>query len=238
MHQINATLQPVDKFGKLASVWWDPHGPMRSLHAVNPLRTDFIRQVTDPRDKLVLDVGCGAGLLSESLARLGAKVTGIDVARDLLDMARLHASLNGLLVAYRHLSVEHLAEQQPGSFDMVVCMEVLEHIPRPESAVAACARLLKPGGDAYFSTIDRTARSFLFAILGAEYLLRLLPVGSHQLRDLIRPAELRGWAARHGLDSRRQAGIEYSLITRQFRLVERLDINYMMHFSKSREQSR
>jgi 2-polyprenyl-6-hydroxyphenyl methylase/3-demethylubiquinone-9 3-methyltransferase len=183
-------------------------------------------------------VGCGGGLLSESLARLGAQVTGIDLARDLLDMARVHASQKGLLVAYRHLSAEQLAEQQPGSFDMVACMEVLEHIPQPDSVVAACALLLKPGGDAYFSTIDRTAKSFLFAILGAEYLLRLLPIGSHHYRGLIRPAELRGWAARHGLAYRRHAGIAYSLLTRQFSVVERLDVNYMMHFSKCLESNR
>jgi 2-polyprenyl-6-hydroxyphenyl methylase/3-demethylubiquinone-9 3-methyltransferase len=157
---------------------------------------------------------------------------------DLLDMARVHASRNALLVAYRHLSAEQLAEQQPESYDLVACMEVLEHIPRPDSVVAACTRLLKPGGDAYFSTIDRTAKSFLFAIVGAEYILGLLPVGSHHYRGLIRPAELRGWAARHGLDFRRRAGISYSPLTRQFRLVENLDVNYMMHFSKSSASKR
>jgi 2-polyprenyl-6-hydroxyphenyl methylase/3-demethylubiquinone-9 3-methyltransferase len=232
LHPINATLQEVDKFGKLASLWWDPHGPMRSLHAVNPLRTDFISRVTDPRDKRVLDVGCGAGLLSESLARLGAKVTGIDLSSDLLDTARVHAGLKGLLVAYRHLSVEHLAEQQPESFDMIVCMEVLEHVPKPESVVAACTRLLKPGGDAFFSTIDQTAKSWLFAIVGAEYILRLLPAGSHHYRGFIKPAQLQAWTARHGLDYLHPAGISYNLLTRQFTLVESLDINYMMHFRK------
>jgi 2-polyprenyl-6-hydroxyphenyl methylase/3-demethylubiquinone-9 3-methyltransferase len=211
---------------------------MRSLHAVNPLRTDFISQVSHLRDRRVLDVGCGAGLLAESLARLGAQVTGIDLALDLLEMARSHASQKGLLVAYRRLSAEQLAEQQPGSYDVVTCMEVLEHIPQPASVVAACARLLKPGGDAYFSTIDRTAKTFLFAIIGAEYILRLLPPRSHHYPGLIKPAELRGWTAHHGLEYRRHAGISYSLVTRQFRLVERLDVNYMMHFNKSGASSR
>lgn len=233
MRPTNAVPRQVEKFDKLAAMWWDPRGPMRSLHAVNPIRTNFIKQVSDLRNRRVLDVGCGAGLLSESLARLGAQVTGIDLAGDLLETARLHASQMGLLIAYRHLSPEQLAEQQPGTYDVVACMEVLEHIPQPASVVAACSHLLKAGGDAYFSTIDRTAKSFLFVVLGAEYLLRLLPMGSHHYRGLIRPAELRTWAAQNGLDFRRHAGISYGLLARQFRIVEKLDDNYMMHFRKS-----
>jgi len=206
---------------------------MRSLHAVNLLRTDYIAHGTKLRDQRVLDVGCGAGLLSEALAKRGAHVTGIDLASHLLDAARAHACGQELEIRYYCLSAEQLAQQQPASFDLICCMEVLEHIPNPESVVSACSRLLKPGGEAYFSTIDRSARAFLCVILGAEYVLHLLPIGSHRYQMLIRPSELLHWATRYGFERRRDASVTFNLLTRQFRLVPRVDMNYIIHFRNS-----
>jgi len=229
----NVRPREVEKFRRLAARWWDPLGPMHSLHAVNPLRMGFIAREIEVRHLRVVDVGCGAGLLTESLARLGARVTGIDLAPDLVDMARMHATQKGLLVDYRILSIEELAQDLPGIFDVVTCMEVLEHIPQPAKVVGSCARLLKPRGHAFFSTIDRSLKSFVFAILGAEYILRLLPVGSHRYASLIRPADLRSWAQSHALQLVRSAGISYNLLTRKFSLTSQPDVNYMMHFIKT-----
>lgn len=228
----NVDRRETEKFNAFAAEWWDPHGPMHSLHAVNPLRLKFIRDAVDVRGKVLLDVGCGGGLLAESLARAGAQVTGVDLSADLLEMARRHAQMQGLPVDYRVQSAEQVAEERPESFDIVICMEVLEHIPEPGKAVAACARALKPGGHAFFSTIDRTPKSFLFAIVGAEYILRLLPIGSHRYGGLIRPAELKTWAAQSGLEFRDSASQTYNLLRRRFRLAPHHDVNYLMHFVK------
>ena len=230
---MNVRPRETEKFARLAALWWDPRGPMHSLHAVNPLRTGYIADHVDLRDKRVLDVGCGAGLLTESLARLGARASGVDLAQELVDMARQHATQRGLLVDYRHDSAEQLAAHQPASFDVVTCMEVLEHIPRPQAVIQASSVLLKAGGHAFFSTIDRTPKSFLFVILGSEYVLRLLPVGSHSYKHLIRPRELNAWACRSGLHFVRSASISYNLLTRRFKLVPYLGVNYIMHFVKS-----
>lgn len=228
----NVNPRETEKFGQLGARWWDPNGPMHSLHAINPLRTRFITEALDIRDRRLLDVGCGAGLLAESLAHLGARVTGIDASEDVLELAKAHADEQGLDIEYRYMSAEQLADQQPGAFDVVVCMEVLEHIPAPGRVVSACSQLLRTGGYAFFSTLDRTPKSFFFGIVGAEYILRLLPVGSHTYRNLIRPDELISWAKASNLEFVSTAGIAYDLLTRKFSMVRHHEVSYMMHFTK------
>ena len=228
----NVDPREIDKFNQLGSLWWDPRGPMHSLHTVNPLRAAFIASIGDLQDGELLDVGCGAGILTEALAKLGARVTAIDLSEDVLELARRHASAQGLKIDYRFISAEQLAEQQPATFDIVTCMEVLEHIPEPRRVVAACSQLLKPGGHAFFSTIDRSLKSFVFAIFGAEYILRLLPRGSHRYGALIRPAELRSWAASSGLSFAASASLLYNPFTSKFKLADVEDVNYLMRFTK------
>ncbi len=228
----NVDHREIEKFSRLAALWWDAKGPMHSLHSINPLRLGFIRSAVDLHGRRVLDIGCGAGILAEALAKSGAVVTGIDLSADLLELAKRHASAQGLQVDYRPASAEQLAEQQPGGFEIVTCMEVLEHIPAPRSVINACARLLKPGGQAFFSTIDRSLKSLLFAIFGAEYVLGLLPRGSHHYGGLIRPDELRSWAVSSGLTFVASASMLYNPFTRQFRLGTMEDVNYLMHFTK------
>jgi 2-polyprenyl-6-hydroxyphenyl methylase/3-demethylubiquinone-9 3-methyltransferase len=229
---VNVDARETEKFSRWDSQWWDPNGPMHSLHAINPLRTSFIARDLDLRGQRALDVGCGGGLLTESLSRLGARVTGIDLSEDLVALATSHARHQGLDIDYRNVGAEQLAERQPGTFDLVTCMEVLEHLPRPREVVAACSRLLKPGGDAFFATLDRTPKSFLFAIVGAEYILHLLPIGSHTFGRLIRPQELSAWAEGSALEYVRSAGVTYDLITRKFSVAEHPDVSYMTHFRK------
>ncbi len=221
-----------EKFGELRDIWWDPEGPMRSLHDINPLRLRFITQAVAVADRRVVDIGCGGGLLTESLAQLGSRVTGIDLSEPLIELARSHAAERGLPVDYRLESADQLAHEQPESFDIVTCMEVLEHIPEPEVAVAACSRLLKPGGHAFFSTINRTLKSLLMVIVGAEYFLGLLPRGSHTYGKLIRPVELKSWARKDDLVFVSSASVIYNPLTAKFSVVPREDMSYMMHFTK------
>ncbi|CAL1239351.1 bifunctional 2-polyprenyl-6-hydroxyphenol methylase/3-demethylubiquinol 3-O-methyltransferase UbiG [Candidatus Methylocalor cossyra] len=221
------------KFGALAERWWDTRGQFKALHAVNPLRLAFIRRHAELAGRRVVDVGCGGGILSEALAGAGADVLGIDLAEEVLEAAKAHRVLSGLTLDYRRISVEALADEQPGAFDHVTCMELLEHVPDPGSAVRACARLVKPGGRVFFSTLNRNLKSYLLAIIGAEYLLRLIPKGTHDFSAFIRPSELDQWARQGGLRLLELQGIVYNPLSGRFRLDPRdIDVNYLAAFGK------
>ncbi|OGO75918.1 MAG: bifunctional 3-demethylubiquinol 3-O-methyltransferase/2-polyprenyl-6-hydroxyphenol methylase [Chloroflexi bacterium RIFOXYD12_FULL_57_15] len=223
----------INKFDNVAQIWWDLQGEMGTLHTINPLRTQFITEKLTVRSPKVLDVGCGGGILSEALAKTGGQVTGIDLSNDSLKVARQHAQLQGLSIDYRHVSAEEVAQTQTGNFDVVTCMEMLEHVPEPEKVVAACAQALKPGGHAFFSTINRTPKALLFAIIGGEYVLHLLPKGTHTYSKLIRPQELRLWSQKNSLEFARLASLMYNPFTRKFKVApNKEDVNYMAHFIK------
>jgi 2-polyprenyl-6-hydroxyphenyl methylase/3-demethylubiquinone-9 3-methyltransferase len=223
----------IAKFDALASRWWDPSGEFRPLHAINPLRLDYIRQRVDLKDCRALDVGCGGGILAEAMAEKGANVTGIDMAPGPLSVARLHQAETGTNVDYRQATAEDFASQQAGQFDVVTCLEMLEHVPSPSSVVTACSRLVKPGGSVFFSTINRNPKSFMFAIVGAEYLLKLLPAGTHEYEKFIRPSELEAWARAAELEHRGSIGLHYNPLTREYSLGDNVDVNYMMHFARA-----
>jgi len=225
----NVDRREVAKFEELASRWWDPNSEFKPLHDINPLRLDFIDHHAGLAGKQVLDVGCGGGILSESMAARGARVTGIDMGEAPLSVARLHGQESGLEVDYRRVTAAALAEEQPGAYDIVTCLEMLEHVPDPASVIDACARLARPGGHVFFSTINRNPKSYLFAIIGAEYMLRLLPKGTHDFRKFIRPSELERWARRAGLTFEHMAGMTYNPITRAYKLGDDLDVNYLVH---------
>lgn len=228
----NVDPHEVRKFDELASRWWDPNGEFQPLHKINPLRIAFIEKFVALNNQRVLDVGCGGGLLSEGLALRGALVTGIDMAPGPLAVARLHQQKAGLSsLRYLEGSAEQLATTEAGCFDIVTCMEVIEHVPDPVSLVNACARLAKPGGAVFFSTLNRNPKAFLTAIAGAEYLLGMLPKGTHEYARFIKPSELRRWAQDAGLTFGSIGGIEYSLLTREFTLGNSVDVNYVMYFS-------
>ena len=219
----------IRKFADLASRWWDPESEFRPLHQINPLRLAYINQRSHLAGKRVLDVGCGGGILSESMADSGAEVTGIDMAEAPLNVARLHAMETGVEVDYKKITAEALALESPASFDVVTCLEMLEHVPDPASVVSACAQLVKPGGAVYFSTINRNAKSFLFAIVGAEYVLRLLPRGTHEYEKLIRPSELDSWCRNSALRIEDMTGLHYNPLSRHYWLAPGLDVNYMAY---------
>jgi 2-polyprenyl-6-hydroxyphenyl methylase / 3-demethylubiquinone-9 3-methyltransferase len=225
---VNVDPQELEKFGQLAHRWWDPNSEFKPLHEINPLRLSWIDQSASLRGKRVLDAGCGGGILAEAMATLGAEVTGIDLSDKALKVAELHLLESGNQVTYRKAAVEQLAQEQPASFDVVTCMEVLEHVPDPASHVNACANLLKPDGHAFFATINRNPKSFLFAIVGAEYVLRLLPRGTHEYARLIRPSELSGWCRRAGLSVEGIVGMTYNPLTRVYALGRDTDVNYML----------
>ncbi|MGE3926256.1 MAG: bifunctional 2-polyprenyl-6-hydroxyphenol methylase/3-demethylubiquinol 3-O-methyltransferase UbiG [Lautropia sp.] len=232
---VNADPAELAKFQALASRWWDPTSEFRPLHEINPLRLDWIiaRCGGSIAGLDVLDVGCGGGLLAEAMAAAGARVTGIDLAAESLTVAELHALDSGVPVSYRRIAVERLAARQPASFDLVTCREMLEHVPEPESVIDACAKLLRPGSRAVFSTISRNPKAFLFAIVGAEYLLRMLPRGTHDYAKLIKPSELIGGARRSGLEVTALTGLAYNPLTRQYRLTDGdVDVNYLAAFVK------
>ena len=223
----NFSQAELDKFGALAQRWWDPEGPQKALHAMNPVRLAYVAGRTTLRDARVLDVGCGGGLLSEALAGEGAVVTAIDLSPELLKVARLHGLETGVSVDYRQQPVEALATEAPGSFDAVTCMEMLEHVPDPAAIIRACAELLRPGGRLYLSTLNRTPAAFALAIVGAEYIARLLPKGTHRFRDFIRPSELAGWLRDAGLQLEDVSGLMYEPWRNSARLIPRADVNYL-----------
>ena len=225
----NVSQAEIDKFGALASRWWDPESEFKPLHAINPLRLGWIQSLAgDLTGQRIVDVGCGGGILSESMAVAGARVTGIDLAEKSLQVARLHGLETGVQVDYQAIAVETLAEQRPASFDIVTCMEMLEHVPDPGSIVRACSALVKPGGWVFFSTLNRNPKSFLFAIIGAEYVLRLLPRGTHSYESFIAPSEL-GTAVRHaGLEVHSMRGMSYNPFTQVYGLGTDTSVNYLM----------
>jgi len=227
--QANVDQAELDKFEGLAARWWDPEGDSAALHHLNPVRLAYITRRLDLAGKRVLDVGCGGGLLSEAMAALGAEVTAVDMAEKPLKVARLHALESGLKIDYRCTSAAELAREQSGSFAAVTCMELLEHVPRPAQLVATCAQLLQPGGDCFFSTLNRTATAFVLGIVAAEHLLRLLPRGTHQYGRFVKPSELAAWARAAGLEVLHLQGMRYNPFSRRATLSSDLSINYLVH---------
>lgn len=226
---INIDPAEIAKFSEIAHRWWDPTSEFRPLHEINPLRLDYIDRAVGLAGKDVLDVGCGGGILAEAMSARGARVTGIDAAERPLKVAQLHLYESGQSVDYRLVTVEDLAAERPASFDVVTCMELLEHVPDPRSTIDACARLMRPGGSAFFSTINRNPKSYLFAIIGAEYVLKLLPRGTHDYAKFIKPSELASMCREAGLEVAALIGMTYNPITKRYALEGDTDVNYIMY---------
>jgi 2-polyprenyl-6-hydroxyphenyl methylase/3-demethylubiquinone-9 3-methyltransferase len=229
---MNADPAELEKFSALAHRWWDPQGEFRPLHQINPLRLDWIEAHAPLAGAKVIDVGCGGGILAEAMARRGAQVTGIDLSEKGLRVAELHLKESNLDVRYEHAMAEEYAAAHAGEFDVVTCMELLEHVPQPESMVAACARLARPGGKVFFSTINRNPKSYLFAVIGAEYVLKLLPKGTHDYLRFIKPSELSRWSRAAGLRADELMGMTYNPFTQQYRLGRDCDVNYLLHCTR------
>ena len=230
---INVDPAEVAKFNALAARWWDPNSEFKPLHDINPLRANYIDQRSTVAGKTLLDVGCGGGLLTEAMAQRGALVSGIDMGEAPLTVAKLHALESGLDIDYQQVTAESLAEQSAGKFDVVTCLEMLEHVPEPGSVIKACATLAKPGADLYFSTINRNPKSYAFAIIGAEYVLKLLPKGTHEYSKFIRPSELAHWLRDAELDIIHMTGMTYNPITRHYKLNDKdVSVNYLVHARK------
>jgi len=229
----NADPAELAKFTALAQSWWDPKGPSKPLHELNPLRLRYVQTKVRLQDAQVLDVGCGGGILSESMARAGARVLGIDLSQAVLDVAHLHALEAQIQVEYHCIGAEELAQQRTGAFDLVTCMEMLEHVPDPAGTLAALAALVKPGGDIIVSTLNRNPLSFAVAIVGAEYIARAIPKGTHEYLKFIKPSELARWGRDAGLELKDLLGIAYNPLTRAFSLTSNTDVNYLAHFKRS-----
>lgn len=231
--RLNVDPNEIAKFEALAKRWWDRSSEFKPLHDINPLRSNFIDERSPVAELEVLDVGCGGGILCEALAHRGAHVTGIDMGKAPLSVAKLHGLESGVKVNYQQITAEELAKQQAGSFDIITCLEMLEHVPAPSTVIQACADLVKPGGHLYFSTINRNPKSYLFAIIGAEYVLKLLPKGTHEYEKFIRPSELAGWVRSAGLEWCEIMGMIYNPFTKTYKLHPRdVDVNYLVHCTK------
>lgn len=226
---LNADALELQKFGDVAHKWWDKNSEFKPLHEINPLRLNWIDGLAALDGKRVLDVGCGGGILSESMYFKGADVTGIDLGEKAINVANLHQLESGAKVNYQLIAVEQLAAEQPASFDIVTCMEMLEHVPDPAAIVAACAKLVKPGGAVFFSTINRSPKAYLFAVIGAEYILNMLPKGTHDYAKFIKPSELSGWARSAELNVGNMRGMSYNPMTQHYSLGDDVAVNYMMH---------
>ena len=223
----------IEKFEKLAGRWWDPNSEFKALHDINPLRLDYIDRLAPLAGKRVIDVGCGGGLLTEGMAARGADVTGIDMGKTPLSVARLHQHESGLQIDYQQTTAEQVASEQAGSFDIVTSLEILEHVPNPATTIAACAALVKDDGRVFFSTINRNPKAYLFAVIGAEYLLQLLPRGTHDYTKFIRPSEMEGWAREAGLQLTDLSGMSYNPLTREYTLGKDVSVNYLACFQKA-----
>ena len=228
----NVHAHEIHKFGSQAERWWDPQGELKTLHDVNPLRLKFIQEHAGLQGKRVVDVGCGGGILTEGMAKLGADALGIDLSEDLIDIADLHSLESGVNVSYQKISAETLAEQQPASFDHVTCMEMLEHVPDPGSVINACAKMVKPGGMVFFSTLNRVPKAYLLAIVAAEHLLKMVPKGTHDYKTFIKPSELSQSARDAGLELQSLIGIEYNPFSKRFSLGKDIDVNYIAAFKR------
>ena len=229
----NVHLHEINKFGSMAERWWDTQGEFKTLHDINPLRLQFIQSYADIAGKRIVDVGCGGGILTEGLAKQGADALGIDLSEELIDIADLHGLESGVSAHYQKISAEALAQQQPGSFDHVTCMEMLEHVPDPGSIISACATLVKPGGMVFFSTLNRKPKAYLLAIVAAEHVLQMLPKGTHDYKTFIKPSELSQSARAAGLELQGMVGIEYNPFNKRFSLGKDIDVNYIAAFKRT-----
>ena len=229
---LNFDPQEIAKFEELASRWWDPDSEFKPLHEINPLRLEYIDRRASLKGKTVVDVGCGGGILSESMALKGANVLGIDMGKAPLSVASLHKLESGAELEYQQITAEELADKDAGKYDVVTCMEMLEHVPDPASVIAACSKLVKPDGHVFFSTINRNSKSYLFAIVGAEYIMQMLPKGTHDYSKFIKPSELEAWARTADLHLRELTGMSYNLLSKKYSLGHDIDVNYLMHTQK------
>ncbi len=229
---LNFDPKEIAKFEELASRWWDPDSEFKPLHEINPLRLEYIDRRASLKGKTVVDIGCGGGILAESMALKGANVLGIDMGKAPLSVASLHKLESGAELEYKQITAEELADKEAGKYDVVTCMEMLEHVPDPASVIAACSKLVKPDGHVFFSTINRNPKSYLFAIVGAEYIMQMLPKGTHDYSKFIKPSELESWARNADLHLRELTGMSYNLLSKKYSLGHDVDVNYLMHTQK------